>query len=113
MFLIAGLEILIGCGIGLLLIPVAPVSTGVVIGVVFGCLIGGTVGGVIGRCVGNVVGNFVGRAIVATFKSNDRAVTFEDVAAGDHLVFYKKLSHPRCHAIVVKVCRHISILSLY
>jgi hypothetical protein len=92
-------EVVFGAAIGNAICP----GVGTLVGVVVGCVVGGVADGLVGRACGHVVGNFIARSIVATFKTDDRAVALDDIQPGDHLVFYKKLLHPRCHAVAIGV----------
>ncbi|XP_060070953.1 uncharacterized protein LOC132550877 [Ylistrum balloti] len=85
---------LIGMAVGS---PLGPV------GIFVGGVIGGIVGGVVGKYIGTALGSVIGKAISSSFKTDDRAVTnICDLKCGDHIVLYRGILHPRCHAIVVE-----------
>ena len=77
------------------------------IGTVIGAIIGGAVCSIFGKLVGHVVGNFSGyvisRAALKLLKYDDVAVKkISDLTSGDQIVLYVRLSHPRCHMLVVE-----------
>ncbi|XP_033746281.1 uncharacterized protein LOC117331585 [Pecten maximus] len=71
--------------------------------IIIGGIAGGILGGVVGKIAGTALGSVIGKAISFSFKIDDRAVTcISDLKCGDHIVLYRGLLHPRCHAIVVE-----------
>lgn len=110
-FFAAGLGAGGGLGLtalGTVVCPGLGTAAGAVLGIVGGCI-----GASFGHVAGVALGHFIAGAIVKTIKTNDRAVTIDDLEPGDHIVVYGNMFHPRCHAIVVRVHkeeRHIIII---
>ena len=83
--------------LGTVMCPGIGTLGGAVLGIVGGCT-----GTALGHVVGVTVGQLISQAIVACIMTNDRAVTIDKLSPGDHIVLYRTLVHPRCHAIFIK-----------
>ena len=82
-------------------------GVGTAIGEEIGAFIGGVVLGSLGKLLGHAIGkyssNLIGGAIVKVIKRDNVAVKkMNDLKRGDQVVLYVRLSHPRCHVLVLE-----------
>jgi len=91
--------------LGTVLCPGLGTVGGAVLGIIEGCAY-------IHRSFGMDIGKFVSLAIAKTIKTNDQAVTVQDLRPGDHIILYGNLFHPRCHAIFVEDCREKNMIKV-